>query len=72
MFQTLWTGVLHHTKYKSNPGHKAIYNTIILYLVALMMTGPELSKDPENKQINLWPERNPMALDKMMINVWNK
>ena len=42
------------------------------YLVALMMTGPEFSEDPENDQINPWPERNPMALDKTMVEVWNK
>lgn len=40
--------------------------------MALMMTGPEFSEDPKNEQINPWPERNPMALDKMMMNVWNK
>ncbi len=37
-----------------------------------MMTGLEVSEDPENKPINLWPKCNPMALDKMMINVWTK
>ncbi len=42
------------------------------YFTALMMTGPEVSEDPENKSINTWPERNPMALDRMMMNVWTK
>ncbi len=37
-----------------------------------MMTGPEVSEDPENKPINPWPERNPMALDRMIMNVWMK
>ena len=42
------------------------------YLMTLMMTGPEFSKEPENEQINFWPKRNPMALDKMIMNVCNK
>ncbi len=37
-----------------------------------MMTGPEALEDPENEPINPWPERNPMALDRMMMNVWTK
>ncbi len=37
-----------------------------------MMTGPEVSEDRENEPINPWPERNSMALDRMMINVWTK
>ncbi len=37
-----------------------------------MMIGPEVSEDPENKPINLWPERKPMALDRIMMNVWTK
>ncbi len=69
MFRIIWTGVPRRTKYKSNLGHKAVYNCAMLYLMALMMTGPEFSEDPENEQINSWPERNPMSLDKMMINV---
>ena len=35
----------------------------------LMITDPEISKDPKNKLINPWPKRNPIALDKIMINV---
>ena len=42
------------------------------YLMALIMTGLEFSEDPENEQINPWPKRNLMALDKMIMNVWNK
>ncbi len=40
--------------------------------MSLMMTGPEFSEDAENEQINTWPERNPIALDKIMMNLWNK
>ena len=40
--------------------------------MALMMTGLEFSEDPKSEQINTWPERNPMALNKMMMNVWNE
>ena len=65
----MWTVVPRCTKYKSNSGHKIVYNSVMAYLMALMITGPEISEDPENEQINLWPERNPIALDKMMINV---
>ena len=72
LFRTMWTGVPRRTKYESNLGHKAVYDCPIPYLMALMMTGPEFSEDLENEQINPWPEGNPMALDKIMMNVWNK
>ena len=68
----MWTGVARRTKYESNPGHKAVYNSVMPYLMALMMTGPEFFEDPKNEEINPWLKRNPIALDKMMINVWNK
>ena len=38
----------------------------------LMMTGSNFFEDPESEQINFWLKLNPMALDKMMMNVWNK
>ena len=62
-------GVPRFTKYKSNPEYKAVYNSAMPYFMALMMTGPEFSEDPENEQINPLPERNPMPLDKMMMNM---
>ncbi len=68
----MWTGVPRRTKYKSSPSHKAVYNCVMPYLTALMMIGLEVLEDPENEPINLWPERNPMALDRMMMNVWTK
>ncbi len=68
----MWTGVPCHTKYESSPGHKAVYNCVIPYLIVLIITGPEVLEDPKNEPINLWPERNPMALDTMMMNVWTK
>ncbi len=40
--------------------------------MALTITGLEFSEDLENEQINPWPECNPMALNKIMMNVWNK
>ena len=72
IFQIMQTGVPRRTKYKSNLGHKAVYNSAIPYLMALMMTGSEFFEDPENEQINPWPKCNPMAQDKMMMNVQNK
>lgn len=68
----LWTGISRRTKYESSLGHKAIYNCVMPYLTALMMTGPDASEDSENKLINPWPERNIMPLDRMMMNVWTK
>ena len=62
-------GVFCCTKYESSPSHKAVYNCVMPYLKALIMTGPEVSKDPENKQINPWPEHNSIALDRMMMNI---
>ncbi len=72
MIRTMWTGIPRRTKYESSPGHKAVYNCVMPYLTALMMTGQEVSEDPENELINPWPERNPMVLDRMMMNVWMK
>ena len=49
MFRTMWKGVPRRTRYKSNPGHKAVYNCVIQYFMALMMTGLEFFEDPENE-----------------------
>ena len=68
----MWTGVPRCIKFESSPGYKAVLNCAMPYLVALMMTGPKFSEDPENNQINQWPERNLMALDRTMVEVWNK
>ena len=68
----IWTGIPHHTKYKSSPGYKAVYNYVILYLTTLMMTGLEVLEDQKNKQINFWPECNPIVLDRMIMNLWTK
>ncbi len=69
IIQTMQIGVPRRTKYESSPGHKAIHNCVMSYLTALIMTGPEVSEDPENKPINPWPERNPMTLNRMMMNL---
>ncbi len=69
IIRTMWTDVPRHTKYESSPGHKTVYNCVMPYFTALMITGREVSEDPENEPINPWPERNPMALDTMMMNV---
>lgn len=52
MIQTIWTSVPHHTKYKLNPGYKAVYNCTMPYLIILVMTSIEFSEDLENEQIN--------------------
>ncbi len=72
IIQTMWMGIPCRTKYESSPGHKAVYNCVMPYLTALMMTGPEVLEDPKNEWINFWPKRNPMALDRRMMNVWTK
>ncbi len=68
----MWTGVPCRTKYKSSISHKAVYNCVMPYLIALKMTSPEVSEDLKNKPINPWSERNPMAQDKMIMNMWTK
>lgn len=70
--RTIWSGVPRRTKFESNSGHKAVYDCAMPYLMALMMAGPKFSEDPENEQISPWPERNSMALDRTMVEVWNK
>lgn len=60
------------TKYKSNQGDKAVYNYAILCLIILMIIGVKISDDPENDLINLWPDCNPIALNKIMLNIWIK
>lgn len=70
--QIIQSGILYCTKYKSNLGHKAVYNCAMPYLTLLMMTGLEVLKDPKNKPINLCPECNPILLNRMMLNVQTK
>lgn len=50
--RTICTDILCYTKIEFSLGYKAVFNCAILYLVALMITSPEFSKDPENNQIN--------------------
>ncbi len=69
IIQMMWTNVPCCTKYESSLGHKTVYNWVMPYLTALMLTGPEVLKDSENEPINLWSERNLMVFDKMIINV---
>lgn len=64
----MWMGVPCRIKYKSNLGHKAVYNSPMPYFIAFMMISSEFSEDP-NEQINPWPKHNLMVLDKMMMNV---
>ena len=67
--QTMCTRLPRCIKFESSPGHKAVLNYAMPYLVALMMTGPEFLKDTETYQINPWPNRNFIALDKTIIEV---
>ncbi len=53
--------VSRRTKYESSPEHKAIYNCVMPYLTALIITSLKVLEDPENKQINPWPKLNPMV-----------
>lgn len=62
-------GIWYYIKSKPNAGHKAVLNCTIPYLVALMITGFEFSEDPKNDQINLWPECNPMTVNKTIVEV---
>ena len=68
----MWTDIPRCTKYKSSLGYNAIYNYVMPYLTALIITSPEVLEDPDNKPINPWPEHNPMALNQMIMNVWTK
>ncbi len=69
IIQIMWTGVPCRTKYESSPSHKVVYNYVMPYFIALMMTGSEVLEDSENKSINPWPNRNSMTLDRMRMNV---
>lgn len=42
------------------------------YFITPLMTSPKISKNLENKQINLWPKCNLMALNRIMIEMYNK
>ncbi len=68
----MWMCVLCRTKYESSPGYQPVYNCVMPYLTALMMTSLEVSEDSKNEPINLWPERKPMVLDRMVMNLWTK
>lgn len=45
MFQIIQLGVLYFIKFKSSPKHKTIFNYIILYFIALMMTNLKFLKN---------------------------
>ena len=42
---------------------------MILYFIVLIRTSLEVSNNLQNKLINLWPEYNSIALDKIIMNV---
>lgn len=65
-------GIPHCIKFEFSPGHKAVFNYAIPYLIALMITGFEFLEDFKNNQINPYLERNPIALDRIMVEFWNK
>lgn len=65
-------GILYYTKFESSLGHKAIFNFIMPYFVIQIIISLEFSGDPENDQINLWPKRNPMTLNRIIMKSWNK
>ncbi len=48
IIRIMWTGVPCRTKYEFSLVHKTVYNCVMPYLIALMMTGPEVSEDLEN------------------------
>ena len=68
----MWTSVSCRIKYEYSLGHKTVYNCVMSYLTTLMMTSQEVSEELENKPINPWPKCNPIALNKIMINMWTK
>lgn len=68
----MWLGVPCRTKYESSLGYKSIYNCAIPHFIALIITGPKILEDPENNQTNLWFKRNPIVLNRIMLNVWSK
>lgn len=72
MYWTRWLGVSYLTKCESSLRYKAINNCVISYFTVKMMTGPEISDDPENDRINPWPEHNPIALNRIILNIQTK
>lgn len=62
----------YHTKFESSLGYETVLNYAMPYLIMLIMISPEFSKDLENNYINLWPKRNSIILDRMMMEVYNK
>lgn len=67
--QTMQLGILFRTKYKSNPGYKAVYNSAISDLITLLMTGPKISDNSENNLSNPWPQCNSIILNRIILNV---
>lgn len=59
-------------KFEFSLKHKTVFNCVMLYPPALMMTSFKFSEDLANNQINLWLEYNLMTLNKTMVEVWNK
>lgn len=66
----MWLGVFYRTKYKFSPEYKIVHNCAILYFIILIMIGPKILDNSENDQTSPWFERNPMALNKIVLNMW--
>lgn len=65
----MWIRVLCCIKFKSSLEHKNMLNCAIPSLIALMIIGSEFLEDPENNKTNLWPERNFMVLNRIIMEV---
>lgn len=68
-FQTIKLYILCCSKCKSSLEHKAVYNYAMLYLIALIIIDSKILEHPENNETNPWPEHNPIALNRIMLNM---
>lgn len=65
-------GILYYTKLKSSLEYKVILDFAIPYLIAMIITSFEFSKNLKKNQNNLLLEHHLVTFDLIIIEVWNK
>lgn len=67
--QTIQLSVPCHTKYEFSLDYKAVYNYAIPYFTVLMIISSKILEDLKNIQINPQPDRNPIVLNRIMLDM---
>lgn len=64
--------IIYWIKFNSSPWPKTILNCSMLYLIATIITSLKFLNNLKKNQINQWPKSKTIALEKIIIEIWNK